>query len=197
MLKVIALFLVFIICPSGLFAREVYNDAKCSKFLNTGWYKQYKYWGSALISTKVTGRAIRRDGFISSTSQYSTEATTWVTDPGTTTNRGESYPQLISSYGECAVWAFKKVKAERERYVAQNKEELKKETALGRGEYLAVLAYYSLCDESSLADFAQVLQKNYSKIFRSSDQNISTLVGNIDEAISSSPKLHRSCQIIL
>jgi len=191
-LKVIALFLVLIIHSRGTVAR---NDAMCNRLVSNGWFKQYKYKGSD--GYDVSTRTTRQDGSFKVLSEYSTEAPMSSVDPGTTTNRTWASTQSLSSFGECSFLTYKKVKAERERYVAQNKEELKKETALGRGEHLAVLAYYSLCDESSLADFSQVLQKNFSNIFRSSDQNTSTLVKNIDKAISSSPKLRGSCQIIL
>ncbi len=139
---------------------QAFDAAKCSKLLNGGFYKTYKYQGIDAPSSKAT----KDHGSTQGSSEVSTESSTAVLDPGHWSKYSTYGVQSTSSWGECSLLGLQKLREERELYFVQNKDEILREVARGRGEHLRVLATYTLCQDQSYEAFGVSLQKAMSEL---------------------------------
>jgi hypothetical protein len=147
----LSIFLISILFSNLSFSIDY---AACSKMLNDGLYKTYKYGGIDQPLTKAT----KDHGFSSASSVTSTEGTTAILDPKYWSNITTSETQSTSSTGECSAIALNNLKSERELYIAQNRNELFLDIAMGEGKFTEVLAYMSLCDKQATPDFQKAIQ---------------------------------------
>jgi len=100
--------------------------------------------------------------------------------------------QFTSSWGDCAAFGMVEKK---KKFIAENLDRLKIDSANGKGEYLDALAYLSGCPESSLKPFSAALQANYPGVF----EGIQTPKGisiRMDRVIQNDLSLAQSCHIV-
>jgi len=178
------------------FSREILaisHAQKCTQWVYShGWFRKYKYLH--LTSTDIS----KQNNSTGVSTDQSTEGTTASTDTGVSTGGTSSSTQSWSSWGICAgykVLFWVSLLEKREKYVEQNIAQIKKQMALGEGGHLAALAYFSLCDESSVDSFSQAMQNNYSK-FALIQDNGRLFTQTVDLVISNNNKLKKSCQTV-
>ena len=174
-------FIMFLLIQSQAFA---WNAGNCTKLVNNGWFRKYKYQGYDQPLTKGT----KQDGSIKASSDASTESSTAVSDPKHWSVVSTSGLQGTSSWGDCSLFGLQKVKDNREKYVFQNRTEVLRTIAIGDGEHIDVLASYSLCEKSAYKAFATGLQKRMSQFTNSNDFG-----SVIDRMIASDDLLRKSC----
>lgn len=165
------------------------DQAACSKLLNNGLYKTYKYGGIDQPLTKAT----KDHGISKSTSVTSTEGSTASLDPKYWSNVTTSETQSTSSWGPCNAIGMNDADIKRNRalYIVQNKDEVIKEIAQGGGEHLKVLATFSLCDKSAYDSFSKTLQVGTAQFIEMKDD---MSLGNIiDQKIKENRDLSVSC----
>ncbi len=162
------------------------NRSACSGLLNDGWYTKYKYQG---VDYPVT-KASKELGSPKGSTKLFSESTTASLDPGYATNVSQSSTQTTSFWGPCNPIALKELRENREKYVAQNKDEVLKEIAIGRGEHLEVLAAFSLCDAVAVPEFVSKLQQQTRVLVGTPDGSFGNL---IDATVTNSPLLAKSC----
>lgn len=152
------------------------DQAKCSKLLNAGMWKTYKYAGIDQPLTKAT----KDVGVSKATSVTSTEGTTAISDPKYWSNVSTSETQSTSSFGDCSLIGFDNIKKMRDFYFDQNSTELLAQIAKGDGEFLNVLTAYSLCDDQAFFRYKNILKNNLTDILISGKptNKIDTLVGS-------------------
>lgn len=144
-------------------AARAYDFDKCFKRqTELALYRKYdyKYAGPWWITCRTSGK----ESSFAVSSESSTEHSTMSLDPGVSTGDMTSSSQFSSSWGECAAWGKTKKQRERESFVAQNLDDLKRDVAFGRGETLDALAYYSDCDGGAQWRFAAALQDGYADL---------------------------------
>jgi hypothetical protein len=162
------------------------NPSSCSTLMNNGWYKKYSYQGIDQPLTKAT----KQFGSSKASMVVFTESSTASLDPGYYTHVSKSMSQATSSWGECSAIALQKIRADREKYIAQNKEEIFREVATGRGEHLGVLATFSLCEKSAFSTFSTSLQSNAAAFLNAKENHFGD---TIDQAVKENTSLNREC----
>ncbi len=140
------------------------DDNKCSKMLNDGWFKKYKFGGIAPSVHKAMTQETKSVGSTTATSNTATEGTTAVSDPGYTSNVMTSETQSTSSWGDCSLIALKIRQDQQIAYIEQNSITLEREISFGQGGHLDSLSDFNFCDAASETEFKSELQKNFSKI---------------------------------
>lgn len=172
---------------------HAFDSRKCNRMMNQGSFKTYKYQGVGEGRDSASSQGTRHDGSSKTSSETETESTTSSVDPGMTTNYSISSGQYSSSFGDCDSFALNTIRQERDNYVALNSDELKKEIAVGHGQFLAVLDDYTLCTDQALPEFHAQLRQNFSGLV---DQNAANLPAKIMSIISSDAKLRGACDTI-
>ncbi len=167
------------------------NDNKCSKMLNDGWFKKYKFGGIAPSVHKAITQETKSEGSTTATSNITTEGTTAVSDPGYTSNVMTSETQSSSSWGDCSLIALKLRQDQQIAYVEQNSITLEREISFGDGGHLDSLADFNFCETDSVAAFKIELKSNFTKIngLKSSVEKIKY----IKQIIRSNSKLNKTC----
>lgn len=179
-MKIILIFSMALVSYSVLGVDQV----KCSKLLNNGMWKTYKYGGIDQPLTKAT----KEVGVSKASSVTSTEGSTAISDPKYWSNVSTSETQSTSSYGDCSAIGFNNIKKMRDFYYEQNSTELLAQIARGDGEFLNVLTAYSLCDDNAFTRFKNILKNNMSNIL-STDKPTDL----IDSMVGSDLVLRKSC----
>ncbi len=171
-----------------------WDSAKCSKMLNDGLFKKYEWGGVGDYNLNAITKETKKSGSLTASGYTTTEGTTAVSDPKYSSNVSTSETQLTSSWGECSLFALKERKQQRSLYIAQNYDQIKKDVALGRGEHLEALSWFSLCENQSGAEFNLTLQKNFENLFVNKDK--ADLAQGIDESLTAEAHLKKSCFIL-
>jgi hypothetical protein len=166
------------------------NSEACSKLRNHGWWRTYQYHGTGESKMNAITNGTKRDGSSKYSSDSSTENSTYTVDPGASTRISTAGTQGISSWGECSLFA-KEMKKERDFYIAQNMDELKKEIARGQGEHIQVLAFYSFCDAAALPALSSELRSDFPAIVRLRNEQEFSL--KVDQLIQAKPDLRSLC----
>ena len=117
------------------------NSKKCSKMLNAGWFKKYKYMGVGEANQSNLTKGSKKDGSTKATSSSSTENSTAITDPGYTTNVSVSNTRLTSSFGECSLFALKQ---RQNLYITKHYFEIINDIKEAT-EHLDMITYFSRC----------------------------------------------------
>jgi len=191
--------LILIICvllPSIAFGVD---SAKCSKMLNNGMWKTYKYGGMGESYFNALTQGTKKDGISKASSESSTtEPSTMMFDTKYTSNAWASGTQSTSSWGDCSLFTMRKeLKEQRKIYIAQNLDELKTEMARGKGEHLKVLTFYSGCHEKAYSGISRSIQNHYEEFAEMEDEGtIKHFVHQIDRIIKDSPELNEFCYVI-
>ena len=181
MKKLVAFSMVFV-----SFSTLGMDHAKCSKLLNAGMWKTYKYAGIDQPLTKAT----KEVGMSKASSVTTTEGTTAISDPKYWSNVSTSETQSTSSYGDCNVLGFENIKKMRDLYFEQNSTELLAQISKGDGEFLNVLTAYSLCDDHVSARYKSILKNNLTNILISEKPT-----GLIDSMVGSDFELNMHCHV--
>lgn len=138
------------------------SSALASKYTNCikyaysfGWWREYKaaYLGLGQVTKKNNSSAV--------SSQGTTERSTASVDPGVSTGFSVSKVQSWSSWGKCSFLELISMLEHREKYIVQNFIEIKKQMALGKGQHLEVLTYFSGCGKQAVGPMAKTLQGNF------------------------------------
>ncbi len=177
-----------VIILASILTTQVYaiNQQACSKMLNNGLYKTYKYGGIDQPLTKATkDHGISKASFVTST-----EGTTALLDPKYWSNVTTSETQSTSSSGACSAIGFNKLKENRNKYIAQNYNEILKEASRGAGEHLQALAAFSLCDHEAFSRFFKHSKENVSNFIDKTGPEIGTI---IDQTIKADNSLEGKC----
>ncbi|MES2855916.1 MAG: DUF3015 family protein [Bdellovibrionota bacterium] len=164
------------------------NMSSCSTLLNQGWFKKYQYQGVDQPLTKAT----KSLGSTKASTKVSTETSTASVDPGYWTKVSQSQTQATSSWGQCSLLGLKQIRENREKYFVQNKDEVLKEIASGRGEHIGVLALFSFCAESARQEFATELQRA-TRDFVGAGEASGAFGDIIDQTVRSTPTLSKNC----
>ncbi|MBO9666414.1 MAG: DUF3015 family protein [Bdellovibrio sp.] len=184
------LFLVLFFLSSSAMA---WDSGKCSKMLNDGLYKTYKWGGVGDANANAMTGETKRTNSVSASSKISTEGSTAVLDPKYSSNVSTSETQSTSSWGECNMFALQERKEQRDLYVAQNLDQIRKDIANGSGAHLEVLSWFSLCEDQATSQFNQVMQ-NQMKRLLVGDARVMTQ--NIDQLIKDNNSLAQQCYIL-
>lgn len=166
------------------------DSAKCSRMLNDGLYKTYKWGGMGESNAKAITAETKSSGPTTATSKISTEGTTALSDPVYYTNVSRSQTQSSSSWGDCSLFALRERKYQRELYVRQNFDQIKKDIANGDGHHMNTLSWFSLCDDDSQNHFNETLQEKFEQLGSASDTSLSS---QIDSIIENSKALTGKC----
>ncbi len=94
------------------------------------------------------------------------------------------------SSGDYSLLAIKKLKKQRDLYIAQNFDQVRKEIAEGRGPHMETLSIMSMCEVDTQSDFNSTLQASFEKIYLFKSQSLGFA---IDDIISSSERLKSKC----
>lgn len=166
------------------------DDNKCSNFLNDGWYMKYKWAGIGSAQQKAVTAETRRTNTTAATLKVNTQNTTASSDPKYWGNVTTSNAQFTSSWGPCSALGLQLRQQERELYVAQNLEEIKKDVANNKGGHLEVLSWFSMCEDSAVAEFNSKLQQAMPELVNLSAPEFSK---KVDAIIAASPELSQRC----
>lgn len=166
------------------------DSAKCSRMLNDGLYKKYKWGGMGESNANAITAETRSSGPTTATSKISTEGTTALSDPVYYTNVSRSQTQSLSSWGECSLFSLQERKLQREQYVRQNFDQIKKDIANGDGLHMNTLSWFSLCDDEAQGNFNEMLQSEFGNLSLAKDEQLSS---KIDQIIESSKSLQGKC----
>jgi hypothetical protein len=172
---------------------HAFDSRKCNKMLNQGTWKTYQYTGLGEGQSSATSAGTRKSGSSNVSSTSSTESSTSAVDPQVTSHYGASSVQYLSSYGDCDSFALNNVREERDHFIVLNSVELKKEIALGQGQFLSVLDDYSLCSEDAIPELHQQLRQGFGTIV---DQTPDNMPKAVMQVIGADPKLRSSCDTI-
>ena len=184
------IFLLFTLLCSSAFAMD---SSKCSNLLNNGLYKKYKWHGMGEANTKAITGETKSSNFLSAISKVTTEGSTVTVDPKYSSNVSTSQSQSMSSWGDCSAFALEERKEQRDLYVEQNLDQIKKDMANGQGDHLEVLSWFSFCDESAKSEFNQTMQQHMSELLVTDSK---TLNKNIDGIIKTSSSLSNKCYVL-
>jgi len=169
------------------------NSSGCSNLLNNGWFKKYKWAGVGESNTKAITAETKSSNFISAISKVTTENTTATVDPKYSSNVSTSQTQGTSSWGQCSLFALQERQEQRDLYVAQNLDQIKKDIANGNGHHLETLSWFSMCDESVNTQFNTELQKNIATLLVDNSKDFNA---GIDKVIKSNQSLSEKCYIL-
>lgn len=183
----IKLFVLVLLASSSSFAID---SSKCSTMLNNGWYKKYKWAGVGEANSKAVTAETKKSGAIPATFNMGTENTTVTLDPKYSTNVSVSNTQVTSSWGPCSLLAMKQRNLQREMYVQQNFDQIKKDIANGEGEHMKTLAWYALCDDNASQQYFQTLQKGFEQLNAAPQ---SGFVGQMDALVEQNTSLQGKC----
>lgn len=182
------LFLLFLVVPSAY----AVDSKECSKLLNDGLYKKYRYMGVGESNAQAMTNGTKRQGSSTASSDVSSEISSAILDPKYTSNYSTSQTQSLSSWGECSLFAdVGALKEDRTKYIAQNETEVLIDIARGDGEHLKVLTFYSACSEKSYPVLSKKLQHSFSN--KTTLPKASDIGSDIDEIIQNDAFLKNSC----
>lgn len=166
------------------------DSAKCSTMLNDGMWKKYKWGGVGESNAKAMTAETKTAGSTTATSRISTEGSTAISDPVYYTNISRSQTQSLSSWGACSLFALQERKQQREQYVRQNFDQIKKDIANGDGLHMETLSWFSLCDDQALDSFNETLQQKFVKLGSSAEADFSK---NMDQIVADNKSLTGKC----
>lgn len=167
-----------------------FDSSKCSSMLNKGLYKKYKFGGVGEANSKAITGETKSAGTTKATARISTEGSTAIVDPKYSTNASVSGSQGTSSWGPCSLFGLLERREQRELYVAQNFDQIKKDIANGSGEHLNTLSWYALCEDDAMAGYSQTLQDQF-EVLQKSDQASFTQV--LDRIVEGTPLVKVKC----
>ncbi len=185
------LFILLLLAAPASFA---WDSSKCSKMLNDGLYKKYEWGGVGDSNINAMTKETKKSGSFSGTSNITTEGTTAVSDPKYSTNVSTSQSQTSSSYGDCSLFGLKERREQRDLYLAQNFDQIKRDIAVGRGPHLESLSWFSLCEDGIKTQFNDTLQKNFSALYTEGDEKKVAL--KIDSVVAEDARLRTGCFIL-
>jgi hypothetical protein len=172
------------------FSASATNTAACSRMLNEGWYKTYQFSGYGWANNDAITAEFRRAGSSTGSTNVSSDHSTALLDPKHSTNVTYSYTQGTSSFGECSVLGLRERRKQRDLYIVQNFDQVRKDIAVGRGLHMETLAWLSLCDVDAQHDFNSLLQSHYEDIYTSNSAQPGSA---IDQLIGASPEMNQKC----
>ncbi|MCB0345040.1 MAG: DUF3015 family protein [Bdellovibrionales bacterium] len=76
-------------------------------------------------------------------------------------------------------------------FAEANMAKLRTDAMAGQGEYIDSVGLLLGVKKSRLPEYGTMVRENFDKIFGSSDQSAASLVANLDDAISDTPKLRK------
>lgn len=191
-MKSFIVFSAILIASSSAFAID---SRKCSKMLNEGMWKRYKYGGMGEYNMNVMTQGTKKQGSSTVTSDVSTESSTALLDPKYYSNVSTSQTQSTSSWGDCSAFAHaEQLKKDREVYIAQNEHEVMIDVARGAGEHLKVITFYSACAPEAYPELSSKLQRSLAG--EKTIPNTNTICQAIDDIISNNTILKSRCLVL-
>lgn len=169
------------------------DSGKCSSMLNEGLYKKYKWRGMGESNSKAITAETKSSNIVSASSKMTTEGSTASLDPKYSSNVSTSQTQASSSWGECSLFALQERKEQRDLYVEQNLDQIKKDISSGQGNHLQTLAWFSLCEDSAQAKFNQAMQEHMSDFLVTDSKELNK---NIDGVIKGNAELSGQCYVL-
>jgi hypothetical protein len=166
-----------------------YKPDKCFKFVHSGGMRKYDYPGN-LSQEYMT----KKYGSTYGPTEASQQTFTASVDPFVWAGRLTSSSQFSTSWGACDYFALKKEL--RKEYIAKNKEPLNQEVAMGRGEHLKAIHFYSSCEVDTMNAFQVQMQKNYAYLNAQMKKSPKALDNSIDLIILQDSELRNNCQVI-
>lgn len=167
-----------------------FDSSKCSTILNKGLYKKYKWNGIGEANNKAMTAETKSSGSTKGTTRITSENTTAVVDPKYTTNVTVTGAQGTSSWGPCSAFGMLERRDQRDLYVAQNFDQIKKDIASGNGEHLKTLAWFALCEDHASDTYFQTLQSNFEKLSTSNEAHFTK---TMDQVVESNSALKSQC----
>lgn len=119
------------------------------------------------------------------------QASSAMIDPSVTSGRITSSSQFTSTTGGCSYYS--QLKKQREDYYVNNQEFILQAVAMGRGEHLKSMYYYSNCSGNGYNTFRAKLQKLYPAL--TEGLSVKASLQEIDAMISRSLDLQNSCAL--
>jgi len=177
------LFLSFIIFTITTTAYGL-DPKKCFKVTHGNGLVKYDFPGY-LSGEYLT----KKYGSTGASSESSSQTLTSTFDPMVTTGRFVSSTQFTSSEGGCSYYSMNHIL--RDQYFVKNDAFILDEMAMGRGEHLKSIYYYSNCQAGEFPSFRKVLQENYPKLRLLKDHT--SRIIEIDSLIEKNPKLSKQC----
>jgi hypothetical protein len=188
-MKSLLVFVILLVTSSSLYAID---SKKCSKMLNDGLWRKYRYGGMGEAYWNACTQGTKKEGSSTVTSDATTEGTTTAVDTKYTSNVWTSQTQSTSSWGECNAFAqVEQLKKDREVYMAQNEHEVLIDIARGNGEHLKVITFYSACAPEAYTELGSKLKASLSK--HNALPDVKTLCNDIDLIITQSDSLKQAC----
>ena len=168
------------------------HAGKCGEYVFKGaWWGKYKY----AMNTPMQN--INKYGF-STTTQYVSETITAITDPGVTTGALSSSVQWISSWGPCSfIDGGLFGSHQRQEYIKDNLDEIKRQIALGKGPQLKTLTFIYGCGQDKVEQIALTgqVRKGSSFLFDLEKKDAKRFDQHLVNQIKSHPKLKNKCDI--
>ena len=183
-MKVVVFLLIAILSETAL----AYKPDKCFKYVTSGSFRNYDYPGN-ISSEYMT----KKHGSTYGPTEATFQTLTSFIDPFVLAGRLTSTSQFSTSWGACDYFAFHKEK--KSEYIAKNGEAIKQEVAMGRGEHLKAVYFYSQCNPSAMDTFYEHLQMNYDYLNKVSETG-DRMVQAMDLLMLQSPMLRSQCEII-
>lgn len=164
---------------------------KCGQYIfSKGIWMKYTY------APNTISQNIKKYGS-STTTAYTAETLTGISDPGVTTGAMTSTSQAFTSWGPCSTIDGGLFGAkERREYLKDNFDEIKRHIAQGNGMQLKTLTFIYGCGttKSRINLFSQRLRQKASQLLNfSSTENIQ-FDKSIAQGIYTSPELKSACQ---
>jgi hypothetical protein len=166
-----------------------WDSNRCKALLNDGLFKKYDYAG--LDISYASADASHKDGTTKGSFHVTGEQTTTTFDPKFWVHESSSIGGFTTSTGPCKAIGLNEIRQQRELYFAQNKTEIFKEIAKGRGEHLRVLSGYSLCEDSAVDHFSETIQSRMKEFIETPETRPYGII--IDDAIKQDESLKASC----
>ncbi len=169
-----------------------FKNDQCNTYIKKGgWFREYKYAVANGILYAGTTKAIKEKGPVSGVSSAFLEQSTFSLDPGVSTKESTSTLQSSSSWGECKLFGLRMLLEDRKKYVAQNLDEIKKQSSQGMGTHLENLAYYSGCPLLATGFFSKVVQSHFANVY--DQNNAEAITQSLDQILNADPVLRDQC----
>ncbi len=183
-----AFFLLAVVATPAL---AKYGEANCFNEVVTknAMLRKYDYkymWGSSESLTKG------QEGSSHVTSQNSTQGTTAGVDPGYTTGDTQAQFMSTSSKKPCESFWADNGRYEREKFIAANSDELKRDIARGAGQNLQAVAVLSGCNTAVLPHFYETVRTSYDALAPLSPDG-GALSSALDDVIAKDFVLSQGC----
>ncbi len=180
MLKTTIFLLVFLIPQIALSL----DPKKCFKVTHGNGLIKYDFPGYS------SGEYItKKYGTTGGTTEYSMQSSIGSIDPMVTSGRSTSTSEFTSSDGGCSYYSQNREL--RHEYFEKNGEFIMDQIAMGRGDHLEAIYFYSSCEDGGYQTFQREVQKSFPRLQLMKDASAKT--EELDLIIKGNTKLSSLC----